>query len=280
MTPSIRINDLLIEVRARQSSAASRMRSQTQSQDLEDDALIQEVQDLINNGLPSEIAAYTVNSYKGACQWVTALVDYYTSLVAANGPNPMFQHPRGPLVSALLKVYKKALTYIKRHGLLGSAMADRGRNTLGDGADELDIYEGCKLMWTIDSNESSTLRKSKKIEKDLRTRAETLLSFGLMCRSDTPRKLKLSDIGLLNLPDEGPNGAKVLRVSYNESKTNQFGNIENNGALRHNDVTCCPVGSIAFYLFYRFNINGEVWPAFKNRSSWYEINLFKGQKQQ
>ncbi len=47
MTPSIRINDLLVEVRARQSSAASRMRSQTQSEELEDDAFLQEVQDLI-----------------------------------------------------------------------------------------------------------------------------------------------------------------------------------------------------------------------------------------
>ncbi len=107
-------------------------------------------------------------------------------------------------------------------------------------------------------------------------RAETLAAFAFMCRSQTPRLLKLSDLGLLNCPDEGPGGSYVFRVSYNESKTNQFGNIENNGMLRHKDVGRCPFGAIAFYLFYRFAINGENWPSFKRRQDWYEVNLFKG----
>jgi hypothetical protein len=42
--------------------------------------------------------------------------------------------------------------------------------------------------------------------------------------------------------------------------------------MMHNkNVTCCPFGSLSFYLFYRFHISQDVWPDFSDPKHWYNI---------
>lgn len=47
-------------------------------------------------------------------------------------------------------------------------------------------------------------------------------------------------------------------------------------AFRHKDPRQCIVGSIAFYLFLRFNVMGESWPEFNSPNfSWHSIKLLR-----
>lgn len=56
-------------------------------------------------------------------------------------------------------------------------------------------------------------------------------------------------------------------------KTNQEGKAQYGVAFRNKDVQYCPVGSVAFWLFYRFHVLSEPWPNFSNRREWYSIKL-------
>ena len=148
-------------------------------QDDDDDfEFTSDLQHAISNST-SPIIEHTVNSFKTALQWVTALVDYHKHLSMLT-PNHNFSHPRGPLVKGLLKVYKKILIQIKRYGLNGVGMAGRGAHTIADGGDEVTIAEASLRLWQDVGGRVYT-------EKSLRTRAEALVSYGMMCRSETPR---------------------------------------------------------------------------------------------
>src|SRR5579859_6910607 len=46
-------------------------------------------------------------------------------------------------------------------------------------------------------------------------------------------------------------------------------------AYRNTDVRLCVVGSIALYLFFRFQINGEPWPDFSPSFKWHDIKLLR-----
>lgn len=46
-------------------------------------------------------------------------------------------------------------------------------------------------------------------------------------------------------------------------------------AYRNTDVRLCVVGSIAFYLFFRFQIKGELWPDFSPGFNWHHIKLLR-----
>ena len=44
--------------------------------------------------------------------------------------------------------------------------------------------------------------------------------------------------------------------------------------IRHKNPTMCPVGTLAFYFFYRYQVREDVWPSFADRRKWYDIFLF------
>lgn len=70
----------------------------------------------------------------------------------------------------------------------------------------------------------------------------------------------------------------AVRVRLRGGKTNQFGKIDYAGAKRHREVAYCAVGSIALYLFWRLQMDGEEWPDFGASQNWYDIKLFRVKK--
>jgi hypothetical protein len=64
----------------------------------------------------------------------------------------------------------------------------------------------------------------------------------------------------------------------NGSKTNQFGRLETMGAYRNKDPFICPLGALGFYLLFRWDLTGEPFPDFTDRSRWYNIRLLLSAK--
>ena len=71
-------------------------------------------------------------------------------------------------------------------------------------------------------------------------------------RGGNIRGLELSDLHFVDLENEGP-VERCLAVLYtlNQGKTNQVGRMEYTAFLRNKEADLCPVGGLAFYLFYR-----------------------------
>ena len=83
--------------------------------------------------------------------------------------------------------------------------------------------------------------------------------------------MELADLFSLDLPREGvssPDGSNVARalvVVMNQGKTNQHGRMEYGAALRHRDPKACLVGALAFWLFWRWQVEGiEHFPSLRN----------------
>jgi hypothetical protein len=73
---------------------------------------------------------------------------------------------------------------------------------------------------------------AKRIHVGLRARADLLLTRNFVARSELTRLLMFSHCGVQDLPDEGVRGAKAFRVAFKQSKTNQYGKIEQAGCMR------------------------------------------------
>ena len=50
--------------------------------------------------------------------------------------------------------------------------------------------------------------------------------------------------------------------------------MEYAGALRNKDPVICPLGTLAFYLFWRWEFSREPFPNFSHRTAWYDRKLF------
>jgi hypothetical protein len=154
-------------------------------------------------------------------------------------------------------------------------LMDRGVGTMSDVATIAEMDRIASFFWSVNT------------EAGLKFRADFMMSKGLSCRGDNLRRLKLSEIGIVEHPNVGPNGAMVWRAAWRRSKKNQYGNVEQSTMLRykrlitirHKDVRLCPVGSLAFYFFARFQIGDEPWPDFEKRAGWYNIHVIKGVNQ-
>jgi Centromere DNA-binding protein complex CBF3 subunit, domain 2 len=59
-------------------------------------------------------------------------------------------------------------------------------------------------------------------------------------------------------------------------KQNKHGRLEYAAAIRNKDVLRCSLGALAFYFFWRWQIDGEAFPAFETRRKWYDIRVLKG----
>ena len=80
---------------------------------------------------------------------------------------------------------------------------------------------------------------------------------GVLC-DDTALKSKLSDLFYVKVKHhDDPHPLTVFIVQFATGKTNHrvklYGRV-----VRHVDVVRCPVGSIAFYLFYQFHVTKEM----------------------
>jgi hypothetical protein len=62
----------------------------------------------------------------------------------------------------------------------------------------------------------------------------------------------------------------------NQGKTNQHGRMEYGAALRHRDVRCCLVSAMAFYFFWRWQVErAEPFPTFQRSEDWYDIKVLR-----
>ena len=59
-----------------------------------------------------------------------------------------------------------------------------------------------------------------------------------------------------------------------KTKQNQYSYVQHSPFLRCIDALECPIGALAFNLFFRFNFDNEPFPDLSNKASWYDIKLF------
>ena len=150
---------------------------------------------------------------------------------------------------------------IERYSQQRAAFEDRAISGLQDG------YTLEQLQKMLDAQLRRPKEKSWEEAKALRTRLDLLLIHSMMLRSETTRSAELPDFSSLDLPNEGePTFAVILSPS-----TTRY-----NGFLRAKTALACPVGALAQWLVYRWDILGEEPPNFADRSSWYTAKIIPG----
>jgi hypothetical protein len=106
----------------------------------------------------------------------------------------------------------------------------------------------------------------------------------MLLRSSNRRPLDLSHCFYLDLENEVLQDgiAKlpvcILVVTMNQSKTNQHGNMEYGATMRHRDPLCYLISRLAFWLFYRRQIEDEPFPSFKSSDDWYDLKILRQSK--
>jgi hypothetical protein len=100
----------------------------------------------------------------------------------------------------------------------------------------------------------------------------------MLLRQSNWRPMELPDCFRLELPNEGQKSTEfptyALVVVMNQGKTNQHGRIEYGAALRHRDVRSCLVSSLAYYFFWRWQVEGiESLPTFERSKDWYDVKV-------
>ena len=85
----------------------------------------------------------------------------------------------------------------------------------------------------------------------LRNRAGFTVGHHGPMRGENIRGLELSDLHFVDLENEGPvEHCLAVLCTLNQGKTNQVGRMEYAAFFRNKEVDLCPVGGLAFYLFY------------------------------
>ena len=119
---------------------------------------------------------------------------------------------------------------------------DKGIGSLLDGYTTTDEFRSI-LDWFWMENTPAGLRNRAGF---------TVGHHGLM-RGENIRGLELSDLHFVDLENEGPvKDCLAVLCTLNQGKTNQVGRMEYAAFLRNKEADLCPVGGIAFYLFYRY----------------------------
>jgi hypothetical protein len=195
------------------------------------------------NGSPIPLSNWTINSH------VTAMMDLwgYQCELGINSHGK----PRGRVVKALLRDLSLRETQRKR-----DQYVDRGANTLNDGI--IDDNLQSVAQYYLNQNRLS----------DVRNRADFLLMYGILARSQNTRLMQFPDLFMLRLDERSPTPCDALVMTMDRGKTNQRGQIEYGAVMRHKNVNVCPIGATALYLFSRFHMEGEQFPDFTKRENW------------
>ncbi|CAD6983165.1 unnamed protein product, partial [Tilletia controversa] len=180
-------------------------------------------------------------------------------------------HP-SPREGGLVKAYRTAVIKSKAKQSAAS-YEDKAKHSLVDGYDERG-HERIS-QWYLE-------RASQKLGEErhdcLRSRLDFLLSHAIMGRSEDLRGAKLSDMYSYNVPYSSPHPCHALVITFLESKANTGGRKERGIAIRHRNVEVCPIGALAMYLFYRFDVCSEDPPDFTTRRDWYDKFLLVSSK--
>jgi hypothetical protein len=189
-------------------------------------------------------------SFETVSMFVKSIRDLFEHQVEQQ-TNQRSNCPRGEVMKKLLTGYRLGEASRKR-----AMYVDRHQNTLNDGYQKDQLQEIADYFLKND-----TLH-------DLRNRADFLLLYGMLGRSQSTRMAQLPDFFSLEVPDEGPTQCDVLVMIMNVGKTNQYGKLEYGAVMRNKDVRKCALGGLALYLFSRFHVEGEEFPVFLTRRHW------------
>ena len=85
-------------------------------------------------------------------------------------------------------------------------------------------------------------------------RTLTLFMHGTLNRGNTARGMEFCDVFSQSLLTAGPSECILFAFVDKEGKANKNGRTEHCGMLRHRDWKKCPVGGLAFWLFYLWHI--------------------------
>lgn len=234
-------------------------RSQTSAsippvKEIEVEAIINDVEDEVERHV-----GLKVNTIDSA--WVSPILDLYKHQISLNlHKNP---HPRGSAVSGLLEERKKLHDQLRR-----DALEDRAMGTVLDGYTLSQFKDACELSLAQNNNH----------EQWLRTRLDFLIGHYFCTRSEDRRSMEMCDMFVLTLDNEGPQLCPVMVATFSQGKTNKHGHLAQMGAMRSKEVSLCVLGATAQYLFYLWEIAGEAFPRFNQRSDWYNKKLIRGGK--
>lgn len=178
-------------------------------------------------------------------------------------PSP---HPRGFANKA---IYRYLLRQTHEKGR--EEWADRMVGTIKDAYSPAKIPEHTRCAWGL-----------KEKACGLRASVDFLFGNHMLLRSSNRRPIELADCFCLECPNEGVqvhnNPTYAFVVVMNQGKTNQNGRIEYGACLRHRDPYACLVGQLAFWLFFRWQVEREPFPDFSRPEKWYNIKILRQQK--
>jgi hypothetical protein len=82
---------------------------------------------------------------------------------------------------------------------------------------------------------------------------------------------ELADLSLIEFPakNEGPTPCFAVVLQITAGKTNNSGQAQYMGAMRHKDPRLCTMSALAQYFFWRWEISGEEPLDFQSQQSWY-----------
>jgi hypothetical protein len=196
---------------------------------------------------------HTIRSY------VSAIMELY-QIQVAQGLNPHLS-PRNMAVKGFLRSIRDNVWKATREG-----HEDRALNSIMDGYTHEDISAFVRNCY----------QKKKSSERHLRTALDFLIGHYLLLRGDIRRKLELADLNVIDFPDEGLQPCKAWVCIFDNGKTNSTGKKQYMGVMRHKDVEVCAQGTLAQYLFNRYQIQEEAWPDFSSPAKWDANKLLRG----
>ena len=150
-----------------------------------------------------------------------------------------------------------------------SVYTDKGQDTLLDGYSEPELRRIAEKLW------GQTAESPANTEQCLRTLTDLLLSHYMLARGNDRRAAEISDLFTFEFPGEGPTRCMPLIFTTRAGKTNQHGRLETAGALRSRDPEICLLGTLAFYLLFRWDLSPEPFPNFGSPRHWYSTCLIK-----
>lgn len=163
---------------------------------------------------------------------------------------------------------------MKRADLRRELFEDRAISGLHDGYTEAEQRVFCDALL-------SKLGGIAAEEQSLRTRLDLLLLHSMMLRGESNRHVQFADLCRMILDIEGSNcHAVILQMTSGKKIKKQDGGnnrkVQYTGVLRTKDVSLCPVGALAMWFVFRWDVFGEKPPDFHDRSSWYNTAVIPG----
>ena len=111
----------------------------------------------------------------------------------------------------------------------------------------------------------------------IQARMDFNMCLATYVRHDSAEMVLLSDLFMVKQPHLVPGQGIPALCCYSDlDKTNRGGSVEWATMVRHKDPMCCGVGSVALYLFYRWQVEGSPKPDFSTRRAWYFDYLSPG----